>query len=359
MLAAPALDGFGELAEAGVFIILGELVEVNQVVDVGPLSVVFDFKQGVEDVVAAADANEEVAVVGVGAVDFVAAKDGGEMAAGLAVVGDDVVGEIEKGLVEIACLEGRGVVLDFDAQDVLEGGGHGEEQEILHFGGVDLGHAVANAQLDEGRGDETVDAADVASGVFGQAVGFAEGKLDGGAAPVVGQARIGTVAHEPADDVFPAKNDGDHERGLVEGIAEIDAVGFNLLAEFEEVLGLIGGIVFCVDRIPALRRVLGGFEIEADEGAQQRGRVVESRVFEELELGLPVEMVGVEGGGLEFGQVARGVGGPRDGFLPENGVANGVGLVGFALFFEALGFPLPLFVGGGFGAGLGGVFSLG
>ena len=50
MLAAPALDGLGEGLQAGGGVLLGEFSDKDEVVDIRPLAVDFDFEQGIEDV---------------------------------------------------------------------------------------------------------------------------------------------------------------------------------------------------------------------------------------------------------------------------------------------------------------------
>ncbi len=323
-----------------------QIANMETVEHVDPFAVLFQFHAGVGQVVPVADTHEQAAVVRRIAVNFVAGQGRCDGLPGAAPRRDHAVGERFQRMDEVARFESRHIRQDLGAQDHFKPGQHGMEQEERHAVVVDLHQALSDAHVGGRWTEPWIEPGQRVLGVERVLVGGAQGEVERYPAPVVGLRQTGAAIQQLDDERVESIQCRQHQRRLVEGVAEVDAMLLGLAQQVAIAMLVV------IDAMPLLRRVAGDIRLAGrldpglGERPQQVGDGVGGGVVEQQTLRFLVGRTRRQ----RFARERFGSGGgehrPRHRLDMEYGSADGLDLVELALPFQPQGLLAPFGLGG-------------
>ena len=251
--------------------------------------------------------------------------------------------QVLPGVENRSCLEGTALAPVVDGEPRLEQHPERLEQEIFGQVPVDTHQPFAAHHVNCRWRDQFIQRWEGPLGELRVAECFEQGPVQGVAAEVVSEFRIGAAREQRLHQRHVTRRRGGYQRRLIHERAVVDAVAVALLQDVLEARREVSDKMLAAERRPLLREGPGGVETcLARQPGGQHGFVIADGVLVELLFGLSTR-------GLLAEYLGQRVAEPRfveyrPGYrrLPENALTDGIGLLLLALQFELACFLLPV-----------------
>ncbi len=289
-------------------------------------------------------AQEQLAVVGVVAGDFVARQHVGQVLARVAPGAQHRRRQRLPGGQHDGGVEAAGGAPVRVAEARLEQRHQRVPKQVLRLVRLQAHQSLVDLQVGAGGRDPLIDGGEAAGRVVRIGEGRRQRPVHGGAAGVIDRVAVGAARAQRVDQRHVADRGGGHQRRQVHRRAVIDAVRIALAQHVLEVAGGIRRQVLAAERAQRCRThaARGAVAGAVRQPGHQPLIVVAGCVFEQLLTRLVARGALVQHAAQQLAQARLAGDRPRHRRLLEDGVADGLRLLGLALLLQAVRLLLPV-----------------